>query len=101
MEWRHLLRDFWKDFSLAVSEAKDLPVPDVMEKLDSQLETLFFTPDEKGEINRSCSKCESGKLELKLGKFGPFLGCKNYPECRYIRQIAAVNSEDDGAALIV
>ena len=97
MEWRHLLRDFWKDFSLAVSEAKDLPVPDVMEKLDSQLETLFFTPDEKGEINRSCSKCESGKLELKLGKFGPFLGCKNYPECKYIRQIAAVNSEDDGA----
>ena len=97
MEWRHLLRDFWKDFSLAVSEAKELPVPDVMEKLDSQLETLFFTADEKGKINRSCSKCETGTLELKLGKFGPFLGCKNYPECKYIRQIAAVNSEDDGA----
>ncbi len=97
MEWRRLLHEFWNDFSKAVSEAKDLPVPDVMERLDSQLETLFFTPDEKGKINRRCNKCQTGTLELKLGKFGPFLGCKNYPECNYIRQITAANSDNDGA----
>ena len=73
----------------------DLSVPEVMETLDNQLETLFFTPDENGHINRVCTKCNEGRLEFKLGKFGPFVGCSQYPECKFTRQISSVLDEGD------
>ena len=72
LDWRSLLRQFWVDFAAAIDQAMELSVPDVMKTLDSELEKLFFTPDENGQIQRVCSKCGSGHLELKLGKFGPF-----------------------------
>ena len=56
---------------------------------------LFFTPDKEGNIPRSCTKCGTGRLELKLEEFGPFLGCDNYPECRYTKQISSVADNDD------
>ena len=100
MDWRALLKQFWLDFAVSIEKAMTLSVPDVMKTLDSELEKLFFTPDENGQIQRICSKCETGHLELKLGKFGPFIGCNNYPDCRYTRQIvAAGESDDDGQEL--
>jgi len=100
MDWRALLKQFWVDFAVAIEKAMTLSVPDVMKTLDSELEKLFFTPDENGKIQRICSKCGTGHLELKLGKFGPFIGCNNYPDCRYTRQIvAAGESDDDGQEL--
>ena len=101
MDWRVLLKQFWVDFAVAIEQAMTLSVPDVMKTLDSELEKLFFTPDENGEIQRICSKCGTGHLELKLGKFGPFIGCNNYPDCRYTRQIVAAgeSSDDDGQEL--
>jgi len=100
MNWRALLKQFWVDFAVAIEKAMTLSVPDVMKTLDSELEKLFFTPDENGKIQRICSKCGTGHLELKLGKFGPFIGCNNYPDCRYTRQIvAAGESDDDGQEL--
>ena len=95
MDWRALLKQFWVDFAAAIEQAMTLSVPDVMKTLDSELEKLFFTPDENGEIQRICSKCGTGHLELKLGKFGPFIGCNNYPDCRYTRQIVAAGEDDD------
>lgn len=95
LDWRLLLAQFWNPFSKSITEAMDLSVPEVMETLDKQLETLFFTPDENGHINRVCSKCQSGKLEFKLGRFGPFVGCSQYPECKYTRQISSVLEDDD------
>ena len=101
MDWRALLKQFWVDFAVAIEKAMTLSVPDVMKTLDSELEKLFFTPDENGKIQRICSKCGTGHLELKLGKFGPFIGCNNYPDCRYTRQIVAAgeSSDDDGQEL--
>jgi len=100
MNWRALLKQFWSDFAVAIEKAMTLSVPDVMKTLDSELEKLFFTPDENGKIQRICSKCGTGHLELKLGKFGPFIGCNNYPDCRYTRQIVgAGESDDDGQEL--
>ncbi len=100
MDWRALLKQFWVEFAVAIEKAMTLSVPDVMKTLDSELEKLFFTPDENGKIQRICSKCRTGHLELKLGKFGPFIGCNNYPDCRYTRQIvAAGESDDDGQEL--
>ncbi len=101
LNWRSLLKQFWNDFAAAIEQAMTLSVPDVMKTLDSELEKLFFTPDENGEIQRICSKCGTGHLELKLGKFGPFIGCNNYPDCRYTRQIvsAGESADDDGQEL--
>ncbi len=95
LDWRLLLRQFWTHFASSTDEAMNLSVPEVMQKLDNELEQLFFTPDENGQIARNCSKCDVGRLELKLGKFGPFLGCNNYPECRYTKQITSVSDNDD------
>ena len=95
MNWRTLLKQFWVDFAAAIEQAMTLSVPDVMKTLDSELEKLFFTPNENGEIQRICNKCGTGHLELKLGKFGPFIGCNNYPDCRYTRQIVAAGESDD------
>jgi len=94
MAWRDLLREFWHPFSKSVADAMDLSVPEVMNTLDNELEQLFFKPDENGQINRTCTKCEAGRLEFKLGKFGPFLGCSNYPECKFTRQIASAGEEE-------
>ncbi len=94
MAWRDLLREFWHPFSKSVADAMDLSVPEVMNTLDNELEQLFFKPDEDGQINRTCTKCEAGRLEFKLGKFGPFLGCSNYPECKFTRQIASAGEEE-------
>ena len=95
LEWRLLLRQFWTHFASSTDEAMNLSVPEVMAKLDNELEQLFFTPDENGNIARTCTKCGAGRLELKLGKFGPFLGCNNYPECRYTKQVTSVADNDD------
>ena len=97
LDWRLLLRQFWTHFASSTDEAMNLSVPEVMAKLDNELEQLFFTPDENGNIARTCTKCGAGRLELKLGKFGPFLGCNNYPECRYTKQITSVADNDDDA----
>ncbi|MBL6623093.1 MAG: type I DNA topoisomerase, partial [Alphaproteobacteria bacterium] len=95
LDWKSVLRRFWTDFKSAVDATAGLSSPAVMEALDSQLEQLFFTPEPDGQINRVCSKCGNGKLELKLGRFGPFIGCNNYPECKYTRQISNDNDTED------
>ena len=97
LDWKSVLRRFWTDFKIAVDATAELSSPAVMEALDSQLEQLFFTPGPDGQINRVCTKCGSGKLELKLGRFGPFIGCNNYPECKYTRQISNDNDADSQA----
>ncbi len=96
IDWRTVLEDFWRDFSASVGETKDLRVSEVIETLDRELGAHFFPPTEDGHDPRLCPGCNSGRLSLKLGKFGAFLGCSNYPECRYTRALA-VAGEGDGA----
>jgi DNA topoisomerase-1 len=86
MAWRELLRDFWRDFTSAVGDIKELRVAQVIDALDEMLAPHLFPPREDGTDPRKCPNCESGRLSLKLGKFGGFIGCTNYPECRYTRQ---------------
>ena len=87
MGWKQLLRDFWKDFSAAVGETKDLKISQVITALDEALGPHIFPPSANGEDPRKCPGCGVGTLSLKLGRFGSFVGCTNYPECRYTRQI--------------
>ncbi|MFL4999068.1 MAG: type I DNA topoisomerase [Xanthobacteraceae bacterium] len=83
--WRDLLRNFWRDFIGAVDDIKHLRVGDVLDALDEMLSPHVFPPREGGTDPRLCPTCGTGRLSLKLGKFGAFIGCSNYPECRYTR----------------
>ena len=94
--WRELLRDFWRDFTAAVGDIKELRIAQVIDTLDEMLAPHLFPPRPDGTDPRKCPNCESGKLSLKLGRFGGFIGCTNYPECRYTRQLAAGNGNGDG-----
>jgi DNA topoisomerase-1 len=89
--WRDLLRDFWREFTAAVGDIKDLRVAQVIDALNEMLGPHLFPPRADGVEARKCPNCETGQLSIKLGKFGGFIGCTNYPECRYTRQFAAGN----------
>src|SRR5690606_29642721 len=75
-------------------EAGGLERPQVLEAIESRLEGHIFPKGKDGEAARKCPACSDGRLSLKLGKFGAFIGCANYPECRYTRQLIAGNGED-------
>jgi DNA topoisomerase I len=94
--WRDLLRDFWRDFTAAVGDIKELRVAQVIDALDEMLAPHLFPPRADGTDPRKCPSCETGRLSLKLGKFGGFIGCTNYPECRYTRQFASGNGANGG-----
>ena len=96
MSWKQLLRDFWKDFSAAVGETKDLKISQVITALDEALGPHIFPAPVNGEDTRKCPGCGAGRLNLKLGRFGAFIGCSNYPECRYTRQLGQT-AEEAGA----
>ena len=96
MAYKSLLSEFWVDFKAALDDTKELRITDVLDHLDQDLEQVFFKPDENGEIARECQKCGTGRLGLKLGKYGAFIGCSNYPECSFTRQINS--DEHDGDA---
>ena len=98
LSWKDVLRDFWRDFSAHVDETKELRVTDVLDALNEELAPLVFPAREDGSNPRLCPKCGSGNLSLKLGKFGAFVGCSNYPECGYTRQLGeAVNGNGEAA----
>ena len=96
LSWKDVLRDFWRDFAVNIAEASEISRSEVIEALNELLaEHLFPAPADGGDP-RECPACKAGKLSLKLGKFGAFIGCSNYPECRYTRQLGA-NGEDAAA----
>ncbi len=86
--WREVLRKFWTDFSAAIAETKDLKISDVIDALDADLGPHFFPSREDGSDPRSCPACGTGRIGLRLGKFGSFIGCSNYPACQYTRKLA-------------
>src|ERR1043166_681025 len=83
IDWRTVLRDFWRDFIGAVDDIKDLRISEVLDVLDEMLSPHLFPPSKDGTDPRACPTCGNGRLSLKLGKFGAFIGCSNYPECRF------------------
>jgi len=86
-DWKKVLRDFWEQFSVAIAGTKELTITQVIATLDEELGRHFFPEDPGGKDPRLCPGCAAGRLSLKLGKFGAFIGCSNYPECRYTRPL--------------
>ena len=100
LAWKDVLRDFWREFTGAVDEIKDLRVGDVLEALNEILGPHIFPAREDGADPRTCPACGTGRLSLKIsGKYGAFIGCGNYPECRYTRQLADQGNGDAEAAM--
>ncbi|MEL0164917.1 MAG: type I DNA topoisomerase [Alphaproteobacteria bacterium] len=93
LDWKQLLAAFWRDFKAAIDGTKDLTITNVLDVLDEELGPHFFKSDENGALIRGCPNCADGRLGLKLGKFGAFVGCSNYPDCKFTRQLA--NGDDD------
>lgn len=93
IDWKEVLRAFWRDFSSAVGETKDLRTGEILDALNELLAPHIFPPRAEGADPRACPTCGNGQLSLKLGKFGAFIGCSNYPECRYTRQLMATDGD--------
>src|SRR5437763_10376672 len=77
ISWQQVLKDFWQDFIAAVNEIKDLRVTQVLDALDDMLGPHIYAPREDGGDPRQCPSCGTGRLNLKAGKFGAFVGCTN------------------------
>jgi len=86
--YKDVLRQFWTDFSAHIAEIKDLRVSEVLDALNEMLGDHIFPARADGSDPRLCPTCGTGQLSLKLGKFGAFIGCSNYPECRHTAQLA-------------
>ncbi len=99
-DWRAVMRAFWEEFSRAVDQTKDLKISEVIAALDRDLGPHFFPARADGTDPRLCPACGKGRLGLKLGRFGAFIGCSNYPECPYTRRLAIASEEEtDGETL--
>ncbi len=105
IEWKKVLRDFWGAFSESINGTKDLSITQVIDSLDADLGPHFFPANDNGHNPRVCPGCKSGRLGLRLGRFGAFIGCSNYPECRYTRRLGVdsgngANGEHEGPKLL-
>jgi DNA topoisomerase-1 len=88
LPYKDVLRAFWEDFTAAVGGIKDLRIAQVIDALDEMLSPHLFPPKPDGSDPRKCPNCENGRIGLKLGRFGGFVGCSNYPECKFTRQLS-------------
>ena len=89
IDYKAVLREFWTEFTASIGEVKDLRVTQVIDSLNDLLGPHIFPAKADGSDPRKCPVCESGQQSLKLGRFGSFIGCTNYPECKYTRQLTA------------
>ncbi|MBS7803622.1 type I DNA topoisomerase [Rhizobiales bacterium TNE-4] len=93
IDWKTLLRRFWDEFSGSVDGTKELRTTQVLDALNEIMGPHVFPQKADGGDPRGCPKCNAGQLSLKLGKFGAFIGCSNYPECNFTRQLSATEAE--------
>ena len=98
-DWRRVMQAFWDQFSKAVEQTRDLKISDVIDALDKDLGSHFFPVPAEGGDPRECPACHAGRLGLKLGRHGSFIGCSNYPTCQYTRRLAIDAGEEGGEVL--
>jgi DNA topoisomerase I len=99
LEWKALMREFWKDFNGALGDIADLRITQVIDALNDSLGPHIFPEKEDGSSPRGCPACKAGTLSIRLGKNGAFIGCSNYnaeTPCKYTRPLAP-NGDDNGA----
>ncbi|RMD87111.1 MAG: DNA topoisomerase I, partial [Alphaproteobacteria bacterium] len=92
-DWKAVLRDFWQEFEKRTQEVLAIRNADVLETLNDFLGPAIFRPTPENPDPRRCPSCGEGRLSLKTGRYGAFIGCSNYPECRFTRPFTN-NGED-------
>ena len=99
-DYKDVLGRFWQDFSAAIAETADLRITEVLEKINEVLEPHLFPPNEDGSDPRLCPNCEIGRLSMRTARSGgAFIGCSNYPECRYTRPFGPPDPEAEASAI--
>ncbi|KKN65273.1 hypothetical protein LCGC14_0483170 [marine sediment metagenome] len=99
-DYKDVLARFWKDFSAAIAETADLRITEVLEKINEVLEPHLFPATEDGKDPRLCPNCEVGRLSMRTARSGgAFIGCSNYPECRYTRPFGPPDPEAEASAI--
>ncbi len=99
-DYKQVLGQFWRDFSAAIAETADLRITEVLEKINEVLEPHLFPPLEDGGDPRLCPNCGAGRLSMRTARSGgAFIGCSNYPECRYTRPFGPPDPEAEASAI--
>ena len=96
LNWKDVIKKFWETFKKLCDETIGKPNREIIDVLDNALGPHFFPPNEKGD-ERKCPNCENGRVGLKVGKFGGFVGCSNYPDCKYTVQFSQITDAKNGA----
>ena len=94
IDWKVVLREFWGAFYQATEETKKLSNTEVIDIINDILSPHFFPPRADGKDPHACQSCADGRLNIKPGRYGAFIGCTNYPDCRYTRPLAVANGDE-------
>ncbi|MBU6395904.1 MAG: type I DNA topoisomerase [Sphingomonadales bacterium] len=94
--WKAVLEAFWRDFKPKSDEVMEKKPSEVTAELDTFLEDYLFPKREDGADPRLCPKCQAGRLSLRGGRYGAFVACSNYPECKFTRKFAQGGGEGEG-----
>lgn len=86
LDWQKLLDDFWRDFQPKAGEVMDQKPSEITEALDDFLAPWLYPPRKDGTDPRICPQCGNGRLSLRGGRFGAFVACSNYPDCKYTQK---------------
>lgn len=97
LNWKVLLREFWQDFHAATQAAGELRTTAILDALNESLGAHIFPDKGDGSDPRECPLCHQGQLSLKTSRFGAFIGCSRYPDCKYTRPVASPSAEDGSA----
>ena len=92
VDWIDVLAKFWEQFNQNINRVKDLRTREILDMMNVSLGEIIFDKDEAGKIKRSCS-C-GGELSLKIGRFGAFIGCSKYPECKFTRPLSRLKAAE-------
>lgn len=93
LDWRKFLKSFWVKFNGNIGEVSKHTITDVLDSLNKTISPYIFGVDEKGHAIHDCPVCKSGKLGIKIGGFGAFIGCSNYPECKYTKSFSSEKND--------
>ena len=95
LDWKDVIQKFWGTFKVLCDQTIGKANREIIDVIDNALGPHFFPPDGEDK-NRKCPTCDNGRLGLKVGKFGGFVGCSNYPDCKYTVQFNQLNDSNNG-----
>jgi DNA topoisomerase-1 len=98
LEWKQMLGEFWKDFSKTSEDVSKHTIDQVLEGIVPEIEAYVFPPNADGSDPKLCHECKKHQLHIRIGKFGPFIACNGYPECKYTRALHDDEASSDPEA---